>query len=217
MRYIDPDGKSAYAIKVGKNEYQYKCSWDIFGDLGGAAIDVAADFLPGFGSLIYAGSKILYGKVAGIVLINDCKNWGDALISGIGAPFGAYISNANPLSNFITKRLKYDTELLKFMETFGTVATFIGRGADVVSFFLVFSHRQEIELDQVIEKLVGKNLTAPSAIEVRYKYEYAKMKIQDLIANGGVSYWSDWRSHVTDLSYDQEMIKELRSRLDNMK
>ena len=74
VRYIDPDGKTAYAIRNGKNCWTYDCSSSILWDLGRAGAYLGMDFLPPVFGLALKLGGVAYGKLVGMEVINDCSS-----------------------------------------------------------------------------------------------------------------------------------------------
>ena len=88
VKYIDPDGRTAYAMKTGKDYWIYDCSNGIFWDLGRAEVNLGLDFLPHLFGLALKVGNIGLGKLIGMEVINDCENWVDDFASGFGSALG---------------------------------------------------------------------------------------------------------------------------------
>lgn len=76
--------------------------------------------------------------------------------------------------------------------------------------------KKEIELDQVVRKLVGSELTSSSKKALIRKYNYAKGKIQEMMYDGVVGYYSDWKWTVTGVWDNSDRLKALQQELKNM-
>ena len=215
ITYTDPDGKSAYAFKTGKNNWTYDCSSSIFWDLGRASANLGMDFLPPWAGLALKFSGWAYGKLVGMEVINDCANWVDDLVSGFGNSLGnlSYMELAGDLGEYL---LKHSNEITDFLKVEGKALGFVTMGLDAVSVGLVFSHKNEIELDQVIGRLVGSELTSSTKEGLIGKYNYAKGRIQEMMDDGAVGYQSDWKWTVTGVWYNSERLKALKQDLRDM-
>ncbi|MBQ6566435.1 MAG: hypothetical protein IJL80_05215 [Treponema sp.] len=193
--YIDPNGEISYAVETGKHRWEYDYSSSIFLDLGRAGINFGIDFFPPLVGAALKYGNIGYGKLVGREILNEYKDWVDNLVSGLGEYFtiSSYLEILGGLGERI---IKNSNEITDFLKTEGKVFGALSMGLDAVSIGLVFSHKEEIELDQVIGILVGSELTSHSKKALENKYKYARGKIQELICDGAVSYLSDWKGTV---------------------
>ena len=215
VRYIDPDGRTAYAMRTGKDYWTYDSSSSIFWDLGRAGVNVSMDFLPLATGIAFKLGKIAYGKVAGMEVINDCANWGDVLVSRFSDSLSSlsYMEIAGKLGE---KFLKHSNNFTDFMKTEGKTFGLLGLGFDTASFALVFTHKSEIELDQVVGRLVSRELTSTTKKTLTDKYKYAKEKIQEMMDDGVIGYESDWKWTVTEIWYNDDRLKALKQKLRDM-
>ena len=215
VRYIDPDGKTAYAIRNGKNCWTYDCSSSILWDLGRAGAYLGMDFLPPVFGLALKLGGVAYGKLVGMEVINDCSSWVDDFVSKFGGALGnlSYMEIVGELGE---KLLKHTNDFTDFIKTEGKILGHFGTGFDAASLVLVFNHKKEIELDQVVRKLVGSELTSSSKKALIRKYNYAKGKIQEMMYDGVVGYYSDWKWTVTGVWDNSDRLKALQQELKNM-
>ncbi len=215
VKYTDPDGRTAYAMKTGNDYWRYDCSNGIFWDLGRAGVNLGLDFLPPLFGLALKVGNIGLGKLIGMEVINDCANWVDDFASEFGSALGN-LSYMEVAGSFAEKIMKHSNDITDFLKTEGEIFGHLSTACDVASLFLVFSHKNEIELDQVIKKLVGSELTSSSKEGLIGKYNYAKGRIQEMIDDRAVGYQSDWKWRVTDVRYNGERLKSLQQELKNM-
>lgn len=97
----------------------------------------------------------------------------------------------------------------------------VGRVAGVVSYALTvfdvlkqYNDRDYTVMNNLVDRLVGNNLTGLSRDEVIAKYAYSFAKISDYVESGDVSFSADWNGQIKSYSYDADLIDSLKQELE---
>ncbi len=112
------------------------------------------------------------------------------------------------------------TKVANITGSFAKAASVIAKVSGVLSdlviagdFIYQLSKKEEVSVNNLIERLLGSSLVSNSHENVSALYYYAKTRMDELIKNGSVSYISEWDGFVTHCNYKTDEIEQLKIEL----
>jgi hypothetical protein len=209
LKYTDPDGRTpkSYYISLdpttGKERYGFSSSgstWDGAVDAGLSGIFP----IPFVGDPIVSAVNALYGfkKI-------DVKS-ASSTLSGAASKLIDGVS----LGVTIVKFLGNKSSLMSVAGKASTIATYLLTGANVM---YELSQADSVGMDNMIEKILGRDLIAGSHEDVGALYAYAKSEMTKLKKEGVFSYSTNRRGAITSCRFRNSDFDILRQELAALK
>ena len=212
VRYVDPEGESAYAVHRKDGKYELEVSSDISWDIGRVLADTVVGFLPFPASIAFSILKKAYGEVAGRIILNDCTEWNYDALNDMGK-YIDILSYGDELADYMV----YTSDFLECANYIGKTFGIIGTITNFAKLGAVFMHKKDIEIDQVIHILLHHYIVADTPDHLKTLYDMAKNGIVSMMEDCASGYESDNLGFITGYHYNDERLERLKKELDNLK
>jgi hypothetical protein len=193
VKYTDPDGKMPMSFTNDGKNYHFSPSYDTIEN--GVNV-IISSFVPFVGDQVEGIGKGLAGYRE---IKSDDSN-----------------INSLDIISFINDVISQSSNIFdyKSLKVAGKIAGFLNIGITILKVHEEISAAESVLIDNLVQTLVGPQLSGKSHNEVAYLYRYARGRIESLVESGDISYtYNKWRGTVKDFNVDGEVWNSLENEL----